>query len=696
MRKLSIKLFIFLIILSGCMTKAQKAFMKGDRKFKQGEYVPAIEYFKSSLEKGYPDKAGANYYIAESYRLSNKIQESEPYYKAAIDNKSNQEEVYFYYAMAQKAAGNYPGAEATFKNYTKIGTNFDLKNRAKNEIENLKDLVDIVNKKSYFSINKIEHLNTPEEEYAPFYFKDKLYFTSSRGSEKVHNMTGTGFTDLYEFIFDGVDKHSGQARPLSEVINTEDAHEASVIFTKDGKTMYFARGNTGSKKGPKDVDIYMSTLGPDGAWTEPQKLPFNDDLAWDSSPALSSDEKVLYFASNREGGNGGTDLYKVIKNPDGTWGAPVNLGTPINTRGNEMYPYEAHDKAFYFASDGHPSLGKLDLFIVRKDPDNKKKPTIENLGKPINTSFDDFAMCYRDSVFGYFSSDRPGGEGGDDIYEFKDESRVKIVHYWLNLQVKYTEEKSPGKEFPLPDATVKLINHKGDTISSKVSDEAGKIKFEVDPEANYSLLGSKPGHYSEKLEITTGKRVKMDTMPFGESNVYFPEKYVLILPKEEEITIVIENIYYGYDSANITTASAMELNKIVDFMKINPDIKIELSSHTDARGSDKYNEALSQRRADSAVAYIVKQGIGQDRITAKGYGEYKPLVYYDSTSGKEIKLTEKFINSLSTKARREAAHKKNRRTEIRITDTGTKKHINIRRKDEGFEMNIKEENSKGQ
>jgi peptidoglycan-associated lipoprotein len=686
MKNFSVRIFIFLLILGGCTPKAQKAYMNGEKKFKSGEYEFAIEHFRQALDKGYSKKAEANFYIAESYRLSNRINESEQYYKGAIDNKTNQEEAYYYYAYSQKANGNYQGAEETFKNYIKTGTNFDFINRAKNELANLKVLESIVNKKTYYSIAKIDHLNTPEEEYSPYFFNDKLYFTSSRGAEKMHGATGTGFTDLYEFIFDGVEKHSGQAKRLPEIINTEDAHEASCVFSKDGKTIYFARGNTGSRKGPQDVDIYMSTIGEDGNWTEPVKLPFNEDDAWDSCPALSADGKTIYFSSNREGGNGGNDLYKVTINPDGTFGSPINMGTPINTRGNEMFPYESQEKVFYFSSDGHPSLGKLDLFMVKKD--EKKKIVVENLGKPVNTSFDDFGLCFRDSIYGYFSSDRPDGEGGDDIYEFKDESKIKVVHYWLNLQVMYTEKKSPNQEFILPGATIKVVNAKGDTIASILSDDAGKARIEVEPETHYLLIGMKEGHFTEEMEFSTvGKKANMNKLGPGETNIDFSAK--MVLPKKEKIVFVVDNIYYDFNKANIRPDAAIELYKIVEFMRINPDISIELSSHTDSRGSAEYNKKLAQRRADSAVAYIVKHGIENNRIVAKGYGEDRPLSYIDTTSNQKITLTEKYINKLPTKELQEKAHDRNRRTEIEITNIGVDKNVEIRKRENeggGFEM----------
>lgn len=681
----SFKFFVFLILLSSCITKAQKAYMKGEKKFRQGEYEAAIPCFVTALEKGYAEKALPNYYIAESYRLSNRIQFAKEYYEAAIGHQITEEDATFYYAFAQKAAGDYEGAEKTLKSYLKTGLNFDFKNRARNELENLKVIRSLADRKTYFYISRIEHLNSAEEEYSPFCFDGKLYFTSSRGAEKIHTSTGTGFTDLYEFDFDGVEKHSGTAAVMSDTFNTPDAHEASGIFSPDGHSFYFARGNSGSKKGPQDVDIYVSTLGEDGAWGAPQKLPFNEGYSWDSTPALSADGNTLYFASNREGGYGGTDLYRVSRNPDGTWGTPVNLGTPINTRGNELFPYERNDSTFYFSSDGHPSFGKLDLFIVRKEED--KRMQIENLGSPMNTSYDDFGIVYRDSIYGYISSDREGGEGGDDIYEFRDESLVKEINYWLDLTVLYTEKESRGKEFILPDATIKLIRRVTDTIATMASDSLGKVRIRVEPETYYTVLGLKDGFMTEEIELST-----MGIRPSPSAAKKLPRTTEIIvnsriiLPRKEKQVLVIDNIYYDLNKANIRPDAAKELFKIAEFMRLNPDITIELSSHTDCRGTASYNRILAQQRADSAVAYIISQGVPRERISARGYGEDRPLVLIDSAGNKTV-LTESYISRLPTKALREKAHDRNRRTEIEIIDIGNR-NIEIRRKEEELGLNI--------
>ncbi|MCS6822655.1 MAG: OmpA family protein [Cytophagaceae bacterium] len=638
--------FLVLILVNACTPKATKYMNLAKKDYEEAEYQLAIDYFQQALKYGAPETE-CNYYIAESYRRSNRLQESEPYYRKAIEGKTSEEDAYFYYGQALKSVGNYEGAAAQFKQYISIGTNFDLINRAKTELANLKVINDIISKDSYYKVYNIEQLNTEHAEYSPFLFNDKLYFTTARGANKMHTATNTGFTDLYEFIFDGTTEFSGQARRMHSNLNTEDAHEASAIFTPDGKTIIFSRGNDGSKKGPQDVDIYQATLQPDGSWSEPVLLPINDPKAWDSCPSLSRDGKTLYFASNRENGFGGVDLYKSVKGPDGQWGPPQNLGAPINTKGGELFPYESPHGVLFFSSDGHPSLGALDIFYVKKE---NGKITIENMGRPINSSYDDFAIFFKDTTKGFFTSNRPGGKGDDDIYEFKMmESEVIFNLDILSLWKKQNDTT----ELVLENTTVKIINDKGDTLETIVTDNLGKARKQLTP-GSYRLLGKKDGYLTTNTVNVNIVKPSADQLKPGKNEINYTAKVVLnqLMVHKEGEEIIINNIFYDFDKADIRPDAAIELNKIVELLKNNPDIKIELASHTDERGSDRYNQILSQKRAESAVNYIISKGIDKKRITAKGYGESKLIVKNAST---------------------EEEHQRNRRTAFRITSIGNSK-----------------------
>ncbi len=666
-KKLFAALFTLVALyFTACTPKATRSFNKGKVRFESAEYQPAIENFQQCLaqldksKKHGPSKPEVNYYIAESYRRSNRIQEAEPYYKAAIAGNTTEEDAYFWYGFSLKSIGNYEGAATAFNNYLKIGQNFDYVNRAKNELGNLKVLNKIIAKKAYYKIENLTELNTSDAEYSPVYANQRLYFTSSRGSQIMHLATGTGFTDIYEYIFDGVEKYSGQAKRLNDKINTENAHEATPTFSRDGNIMIFSRGNSGKRKGEQNTDLFIS-IKENGDWAEPQKLSVSDTIAWDSSPFLAPDGRTLYFASDREGGNGGSDIYKATRDANGTWGNVVNMGTPVNTRGNDMFPFIGPDGAFYFSSDGHPSLGGLDLFVVKKD--SLKKNYIENLGRPMNTSYDDFSIFYQDTINGYFASNRPDGRGDDDLYHFIDESRIRIAHYYIDGSIFQTDTATYPAETILANATIKIIDVKGDTIAIVRSDSLGRFKYEVQPETNYILVGSKPGYLTRQVEFSTvGKKIPPDKLKPGENDVNLGVK--IVLPKKEEkAVIVIDNIYYDFNKWNIRPDAEIELYKIVEFMRNNPDISIELSAHTDERGKADYNRKLSQKRAQSAVDYIISKGITKARIIAKGYGEDKPLI---------------------KNAQTEEEHQKNRRTEITITNI-TNPNIEIRKKDESDE-----------
>ncbi len=609
-------------IFASCTPKSAKYFAEAEVQYKQAEFQHAIENYTQSLAEG-GDPAQCNYRIAECYRRSNRIQDAEPFYKKAIDAGVKDEEAHFFYGNALKSVGNYEGAAAQYKQYIKNGSNFDLINRAKKELENLAALQAIVDEKNYFEVKNVSMLNTSEAEYAPYFFKDKLYFTTSRDAEKMHAATGTGFTNIYEFIFDGSDDTAGQTMPLPKTINTDGAHEASCIFTKDGKTMIFARGNTGSKKGPQDVQLFKSVLQADGTWGEAEILKINDEKAWNACPALSLDEKTLYFASNRENDAalGNIDIYKATLDENGGWSNAVNVGAPINTRGNDMYPSIAANGTFYFSSDGHPSLGSLDIFYIKKEAG---KMSIQNMGQPINTSYDDFGLVWKDSLDGYFTSNRVnnGAKGDDDIYLVKNNYYNRTATYLVDGSSFGKSKANP--KYILPGAAVYLLDEKGDTIQRTIADENGKFTFKVEPDKNYFLVSHMDKYFSHIKEEWTP--FKIESIPFAKLAVgdnEFKKTAEVILVKKERI-VIVRNILYDYDKWNIRDDAAKELDVIVELMQANPEINIELGSHTDERGSAEYNRALSQKRAQAAVDYIVAHGITKDRITAKGYGEDDP------------------------------------------------------------------------
>jgi len=357
-------------------------------------------------------------------------------------------------------------------------------------------------------------------------------------------------------------------------------------------------------------------------WSEPELMSINDLDYWNGAPCLSPDGKSLYFASNRKGGKGGLDIYRSKLDESGKWGKPSNLGESINTGGDESFPMITEDGKLYFSSDGHPALGGLDIFVASKKGD---ATTVENLGTGINTVNDDFGLTLKSPTEGYFSSNRAGGKGDDDIYYFRDgKNDPRIVKFVTKGQLFSKDDK--GVEAVLGGINVKLLDDKGNAISEATTDADGNFTFPMEPSKNYVFYVEKEQYLTLRSPFTTvGKAPAYESLTEKETTLDLNTKLVMDKIKLQQ-TFVVENINYDYDKWDIRPDAALELDKIVQFLQDNPTITIELSSHTDSRGDDTYNLKLSQKRAESSKTYIVSKGVTAARISSKGYGETKPLI----------------------------------------------------------------------
>jgi len=635
--------FLFLCALLSACNPGRRALIKGFNSFETGDYNVAIDQYRFAMDNGV-EVAESNYKVAESYRLSNRLDQAAEYYEAAIDLGVPDTAAVFHYAMALKQNGQYEEAKKQLEEYLELSEDSVLEYTewAQQEITNLDNLDSILVKDQYFEIEPLTAVNTEEAEYAPTVFRGSFYFTSSRGSEKIYKATGTGFTNIYQAPVQGDQVLADQARLLGDEFATEGINEGAITFSPDGRMMVFARGNNGKRKGTKDVNLYMSRYQK-GSWTTPQILSINDPNAWDSTPAFSRDGKTLYFASNRPGGQGGIDLYSARVDSRGRWSNVRNMGSTINTPGNEMFPYVTDDGKLYFSSDGHPSMGALDVFVAtRKDGEI----TIENLGPPVNSVSDDFGISFTTIKDGYFTSNRSSGAGDDDIYAFvNNDPELKIVNYFL-AGITVTNDEESGEEEIVENVKVKLRYPQGDDIANETTGNEGEFGFKVDGGTNYELIAEKEGFFTERVEFSTvGKTIPQEELVDMVTDTTFRTKIVLnklVLDKP----IVLENIYYEFDEDFITDAAAVELDKLVGILEDNPQIVIELSSHTDSRGDNEYNQDLSQRRAESAVQYLVESGIDPNRIAARGYGESQLIIK----------------NAIT-----EDQHEINRRTEFKVT-----------------------------
>jgi peptidoglycan-associated lipoprotein len=636
-------------LLVGCGTekKALKA-------YRLGKYQNSIDLYKKVIAKN-QNNGKANYFIAESYRLSNRPKEAEAFYARAGAKGIDKDSTQFYYAQSLKANGKYAEAKQQLEEMIKSTNNGPLKGRAEAEMNGLDYLVKLDERKSYYRVKNLELINTPSSEYSPVFLNNELYFTSSRGNDKIYEATGTPFTDIYKVASRGANVDIATVAALPQGINTASINDGCITFSPDGKTMVFAKGNSGKRKSTDDVDLYISRFR-NGVWSEPIMININEPGAWDSSPAFSPDGRTLYFASNRKSRGraqisyGGTDLYSAQMDTRGRFSRVRNLGPEINTAGNELFPYLAEDAKLYFASDGHPGYGGLDLFVVKRA---NGKTAIENLAQPVNSSGDDFGIFLFKPDRGFFTSNREGGKGDDDIYTFVNEDpNLKVVNYYLQ-GITYTKDKD-DKLVILPNTKVNLLDQKGEIMQDFVTGDDGKFLFRVYENEEYNMVGETDGYLIKRQPYTTkGKAVDLTTLKDLITNITLDT--ILILDKIELNKIFpLENIYYNFNRSEIREDAAKELNKLVQLLIDNPEIKIELGSHTDSVDSDSFNLLLSQRRAESAVNYIVQNGIAPDRIVAKGYGESKPIARNTNPDGTDNPV----------------GRQKNRRTEFKILEIG--------------------------
>ncbi|MDN5205211.1 OmpA family protein [Fulvivirgaceae bacterium BMA10] len=643
MTKRYLTLLLTILIMSPLVAQ-KKSLKKARKKHDRGEYQVAIAMYERALEKGV-NQAESNFQIAEAYRLSNRVQLALPYYKGAIDNGISNENAKLYYAFALKANSQYEEAEKELEQLVANAEDEQVLEKARLELDNLRNLKSIKEKNSYYRVRNLKAINSAEAEYSPIYNNGELYFTSSRGNDKIYKATGTSFTDIYKVPTKGAIVDTTAIEGLSNLVNSPKINDGCVTFSRDGRTMIFAKGNSGRKRGTFDVNLYITRYRR-GAWSEPQMLSISDPNAWDSSPAFSRDGRTLYFASNRKGGKGGTDIYSAKLDGRGRWGNVRNMGNVINTTGNEMFPYVADDGKLYFSSDAHPGLGGLDLFVAER---KSGKIGIQNLGSPINSSADDFGLFLYSQEKGFFSSNRAGGQGDDDIYTFiNNDPNLKIVNYFLEGTVVYQPEDA--KEELLDNSRVQLLDSQGELIEEAVTSKTGKFRFRVYEGENYVLVGEKDDYFTTRVDFTTiGKSVPKEQLTQMVTNKTFTTK----IPLDQiiiEKSIVLENIFYDFGKHDIRDDAAVELDKLVNILIDNPGISIELSSHTDSVDDEEYNRKLSQRRAEAAVNYIVAAGIDKNRLVAKGYGEAQPIAPNTNPDGSD----------------NPEGRQKNRRTEFKV------------------------------
>ncbi|MGM5470421.1 OmpA family protein [Flavobacteriaceae bacterium LMO-SS05] len=607
------KITLLIIALGSTFMFAQKQEVKlADRFFKDYSYLKASEIYANAVKLG-DSSMHVLTRLGDCYYNNSNADKSATWYGKAIKlyESDLEPEYIFKYSQALRSQGNYEEAIVWLEKYRAL--NPDDNRIAGLDFSNLELYLQLANDDEvYVSVENLP-INSKFADFGAYEKDGKLIFSSSRdGKSNIYDWNGEPFLDIYEVALsekDGKNTFGKVNRLNAKKINSE-FHEANVAITNDGKTLYFTRDNVSKRnqlktdrQGTAHLKIYKASLI-DSTWQNIVELPFNDKFHSNGHPALSPDNKTLFFVSDREGGFGDTDIYKVNILEDGSYSIPENLGSTINTDGKEMFPFVAKDSTLYFSSDSNINLGFLDIYKsnILKDATNTK---VENLGAPYNSGYDDFGFFIdSDTEIGYFSSNRPGGVGSDDIYGFVGCSQI----------VKGTARNKETQE-PLSLVTVKLMNKDGKVINTVTTDEKGEYTFKIKCHTKYTVLGEKPDFKNDFKDFTSGEKTG------GENTL---DLYLIPLIKDNQI--VINPIFFDFDKWNIRTDAQYELENIVDVLRAHPNMVIKIESHTDSRGSDRYNMKLSDRRAKSTRDYLLSRDIAPERIeSAIGYGESQLL-----------------------------------------------------------------------
>ena len=619
--KHSIKLILVVLFFLHGIADAQKRLIeKGNEKFEAYSFSPAIDIYKKVLDKGYVSadllrKLGNSYYYNADYK------DAADTYKRLVSDFTDEvtAEDYFKYAQTLKTLGDYDTSSSIMSKFIEI-TKGDGRATAFNEDRDF--MAEIKENSDRYKLGPFEY-NSSYSDFAPSFYKEGLIFSSDRDTGNFaryrHTWNAKDFLDLYEV---NVDSSSfNNVKKLSEIINTR-LHESTSAITKDGETLYFTRNNFVEGKYIKDekgiirLKIFRAELMEDGTWGKVEELPFNSNTYSVANPALSPDEKFLYFASDMPGSLGESDLFMVAINTDRTFGPPQNLGPNINTEARETFPYVTSEEILYFSSDGHPGLGGLDVFatkIKRQDFTGK----VLNVGEPVNSNSDDFTFIFNEELrTGYVASNRAGGMGADDIYSLI-ESRPLVFD--CVQQVTGTVRDKITNQV-LVGATVKVIDENNEELLTTITDSEGTYSLELDCNKGNFVRALMEGYipFEEYIGVSDGKPKIID---------FYLERDRITAGFGDDLAKLLQlsTIYFDFDKYNIRKDSEVEIEKVIAAMEKYPSLKLKVNSHTDSRGPAAYNLWLSQKRAESTVNYMIKNGISPDRLLSEGFGETKLL-----------------------------------------------------------------------
>ena len=650
-----ILLFLTALLLFSC--KSAKL-SDAEEKQRIGEYFEAAAIYRKVYTKTSPQKRDLRGYIAyrmaECNRLINNTPRATSAYMNALRYDYPDSIVSLRLGQMYQKSGKYMDAIRHYKDFLLLNPESQL---ALNGIKGSELAPQWKQNPSRYIVKRMEKFNSRRGEFCPMLYGEKydqLYFTSShtpKGANKDKDETISAITGQRnnDFFLVKQDEQGNWLAPveLEDEVNTE-FDEGTPSFSKDGNTMYYTYCAQ-DPEGPRTSEIYVSTRS-SAKWGKGTRASIvKDSVTALGHPAVSPDGKYLYYVSDAVGGFGGKDIFRsrLVGND---FGPMENLGPDINTPGDEMFPYVRDSVTLYFASNGHPGMGGLDLFKATQDSTGKWH--VENLKAPINSMGDDFGITFEgDKEKGFFSSNRNDARGYDHLYSFE----LPVITIFIEGIVSDVDEN------PIEDATVRIVGKDG--LNEKVlAKKDGTYRVELERDIRYVMMASARGYLNQNFELKTGPEEKNET--------YIVDFYLSPISKP----VVIENIFYDFDKATLRPESQKALDEMIKMLNDNPNVTIELGAHTDRKGSDQYNERLAQRRAQSVVDYLIAGGIEKERLEAKGYGESVPKVInkkmaknYDFLNEGDV-LTEEFILTL-TPEQQEIADQINRRTEFKVLRT---------------------------
>lgn len=652
--KLYTLIIICAMVLITASCGADHFMKKGEKYLALGEYYDAAAEFKTAYNKTSPkdkDKRGERALkLAGCYDRINSTQKAIAAYRNAI--RYNKADINTHLAFARILMKNGSYKEAA-KEFQMVLDSLPDNELAKSGLLSAQTAQEEKNAGSRYIVKKMDVFNSRRADYSPMLFGDEydqLYFTSTRNEaegDELSGITGTKAGDIFVSQKDDKGKW-GKPEAIVSGLNTE-FDEGACCFTPDQSQMYLTQCTTDPNY-PRYATIVTSNRS-DAAWSKASPLEITrDTLSSYAHPAVSPDGQWLYFTSDMPGGKGGCDIWRVRITTNGLGGVE-NLGEPINTPGNEMFPTFRPNGDLYFSSDGHKGLGGLDIYIAKVDK-NTKKFVLEHPGYPLNSQGDDFGMTFEGPHNrGYFSSNRGDGRGWDHIYSFEKPEIIQTVKGWVY--------EMDGYE--LPDALVYMVGSDGTNLKLSVKGD-GSFTQVINPNVDYMMLATCKGFLNHKEEL----RVK----PVTES-----EEYVLQFPLASiRVPVLIDNIFYDFDKYSLRPESTKALDELIKLLNENPNVTIELSAHCDYKGSAEYNKTLSQKRAEAVVNYLIQHGIAKDRLSPVGYGKEKPKTIRKKLTEKYpwLKegdvLTEEFIKKLD-KDKQEICNQLNRRTEFIVLRT---------------------------